>query len=251
MASKKESTFKNMVLVLFLISAIAATALAYVNVATETPISLAKLEKDKKAVSDVVPPFDNNPVAESDTLDIGGGDVIIVYPAKMGEKPVGTAIKTFSDLGFTERIKIMVGFDAEGKISGTSVLEHKETPGLGDKMDKSKSLAVVEKEDGTKDTTWWSKQFIGRKPEFDVVKDGDKNFANAKTIVVSKDGGEIDAITASTISSRAFCDAVNRAYVYQNKIGELKKKEGQPKAHYVLAGILALIAVIVILKKIK
>ncbi len=246
MASKKESTFKNMVLVLFIISALSATALAYVNVATEKPIALAKIEKDKKAVGEVVPPFDNDPVKESDTVDVGNGDVIIIYPATLGGKPVGAAIKTFSDLGFSERIKIMVGFDTSGVITGTSVLEHKETPGLGDKMEKGKSLVV-----SGNDSTWWSKQFLGKKPEFETKSEGEIKVASAINLRVKKDGGDVDAITASTITSRAFCDAVNRAYVYKNKVGELKKKEGQPKAHYVLGGILVLIGVIVILKKIK
>ena len=79
----------------------------------------------------------------------------------------------------------MVGFSPEGEIINISVLDHKETPGLGDKMQKDKSE--------------WSNQFNGKNPAND-------------NLVVTKDGGLIDAITASTISSRAYCDAVQRAY---------------------------------------
>ena len=79
----------------------------------------------------------------------------------------------------------MVGLLPDGTINDISVLEHKETPGLGDKMDKEKSD--------------FSLQFQGKDP---------KNFA----INVRQDGGDVDAITASTVSSRAFCDAVIRAY---------------------------------------
>ena len=162
MAKKKESTFVNMVVMLLLVSAVAATALAFVYQVTKKPIAKAKLKKDKKAVGLVVPKFNNNPVGESDTLRIDKRSELIFYPAKKDGKLIGVAVKTFSDIGFTERIKIMVGFSAEGKIYGTSVLEHKETPGLGDKMQKNKTTDIIENEDGSKDTTWWSKQFIGK-----------------------------------------------------------------------------------------
>jgi electron transport complex protein RnfG len=79
----------------------------------------------------------------------------------------------------------MVGIDKDFKIIKTSVLEHAETPGLGDKMEKRKSD--------------WSDQFNNKNPEtFDLR--------------VTKDGGDIDGITAATISSRAFCEAVDRAW---------------------------------------
>ncbi len=210
MAKKKESTFVNMVVMLLLVSAVAATALAFVYQVTKKPIAKAKLKKDKKAVGLVVPKFNNNPVGESDTLRIDKRSELIFYPAKKDGKLIGVAVKTFSDIGFTERIKIMVGFSAEGKIYGTSVLEHKETPGLGDKMQKNKTTDIIENEDGSKDTTWWSKQFIGKTPKFKITKQDVKEPTNIK---VSKDGGEVDAITAATITSRAFCDAINRAYI--------------------------------------
>ena len=101
------------------------------------------------------------------------------------EKLIGTAVSTFTNQGFSGEIKLMVGFLPDGTIHNISVLEHKETPGLGDKMQKSKSD--------------WSVQFNGKDPA---------NFQ----LLVTKDGGDVDAITASTISSRAFCDAVQRAY---------------------------------------
>ena len=76
----------------------------------------------------------------------------------------------------------MVGFKPDGSITNVEVLEQKETPGLGTKM-----------------ATDWKNQFVGKNPKNFVLK-------------VGKDGGEIDAITASTITSRAFLDALNRAY---------------------------------------
>jgi len=190
MASKTESTFINMVLSLFIVSLVASLTLGFVFKLTEKPIAAARLKKKLKAIEMVVPKFDNNPNDEMYMLPVPGNDSLECYPAKMGGELVGTAVRSYSDNGFTERIYVMVGMLPDGTVNNTSVLFHRETPGLGDKMTKKKSN--------------WSKQFEGKKVVF--TADGE-----AKNIRVTKDGGEIDAITAATISSRAFCDAVNTA----------------------------------------
>lgn len=187
MASKKESTFVNMVIVLTIVAAVAATSLAYVNEFTKEPIAKAKLKKKKEAISKVVPQFDttSNPIAEMYKVALSEGDSLECYPAKKNGELVGIAVKANTKLGFSGEFWLMVGFKPDGTIQNISVLEHRETPGLGDKMEKKKSD--------------WSLQFNGKNPGLKEMK-------------VTKDGGEIHAITASTISSRAFCDAVNRAY---------------------------------------
>jgi len=186
MASKTESTLRNMVLALLLVAAASATSLGYIYELTKGPIDQAKLKKKLSAIQLVVPEFSNDPNADMFKVpcDIEG-DSLEFYPAYNNDELVGTAIKTFSDKGFTRRIYIMVGFLADGTIKNIQVLEHAETPGLGDKMSKKKSP--------------WSEQFNGKNP---------KDF----NIKVTKDGGDVDAITAATISSRAFSDAVDRAY---------------------------------------
>ncbi|MBU0468524.1 MAG: RnfABCDGE type electron transport complex subunit G [Candidatus Omnitrophica bacterium] len=182
--AKKESTFINMVATLFLVTFISSAAVGYVYEVTKEPIEQAKLEKKTTAIRAVVSDFDNDPIAEAYTINSSVG-LLSCYPAKQGDKLVGTAIEAITNKGFGGTIKLMVGLLASGVIKDIAVLEHKETPGLGDKMDKSKSD--------------FSLQFIGKDP--------------AKTkLSVSKDGGDINAITAATISSRAFCDAVQRAY---------------------------------------
>jgi electron transport complex protein RnfG len=108
-----------------------------------------------------------------------------VYPATLEGALVGYAVETFSNKGFGGRITLMVGFQPDGTVYNTSVVSHAETPGLGDKMDASKSN--------------FSEQFKGIHP-------------STFRLAVKKDGGDIDAITASTITSRAFADAVSRAY---------------------------------------
>lgn len=191
--AKKESTLINMVVALGVISLVASATLGFVYELTKEPIAKAKLVKLNNAIETVTPKFDNKPGTEKYELPNGDDEKLICYPTKNGGELVGTAIRTYSDLGFTRRIYIMVGFDKAGAIINTSVLDHAETPGLGDKMDKKKSP--------------WSKQFNGKDPKSYKLK-------------VTKDGGDVDAITAATITSRAFTDAVDRAYKAYMKGGK-------------------------------
>jgi electron transport complex protein RnfG len=187
--AKTESTFKNMVLSLTIISFGAAACLSFVYTMTKKPIELSNLNKKLNAIKEVVPEFNNNPNADMFRLPTGEGDSLDVYPAKMNDEVVGYAINTYSKRGFGGTINIMTGFKPDGSLINTSVLSQKETPGLGTKMTESR----------------FKDQFNGKDPsEF--------------TLKVKKDGGEVDAITAATISSRAFCDAIQRAYnTLQNK----------------------------------
>lgn len=181
--AKTESTFKNMVLSLTLISLGAAACLGFVYQMTKEPIEVANLNKKINAIKQVVPEFDNNPDAEMYRLPTGDGDSLDVYPAKKGGETVGYAVTTYTNNGFSGNITLMAGFKQDGSINDIAVLNHKETPGLGTKM------AEPEFKD----------QFKGKNPADFPLK-------------VVKDGGQVDAITAATISSRAFCDAVQRGY---------------------------------------
>lgn len=177
-----------MFLSLFIISLVVAVLLAQVNKMTAKPIAAAKALKLENAIKEVVPEFDNNPVEEAYKMPTAGGDSLLVYPAKKGDEVVGFAVNTYSNNGFSGNIQIMVGFDMEDKVVNYSVLSHAETPGLGSKMN-----------DWFRDTTKPNQVVIGRN-----LSEGN--------LSVSKDGGQIDAITASTITSRAFLEAVNKAY---------------------------------------
>lgn len=188
----KESSFVNMVITLFVITLTASTALGFVYKFTKAPIAVAKQDKKMKAINEVLPEFNNLPNKEVYKIAIDN-DTLYFYPAREDNKLVGTAIETFTNKGFSGNIKLMVGILPNGSINDIVVLEHKETPGLGDKMSKGKSD--------------FSLQFQGINPE---------NF----DLSVKNDGGDIDAITASTISSRAYCDAVKRAYNAYMKGGE-------------------------------
>ena len=184
MGKKLESSFKNMVLVLFLVTLVSSAAVGVVNSLTSGLIEKVKIEKQVQAIRAVVPAFDNDPMTEKQIVKADGGELEF-YPAKANGQLVGTAIKTFTNNGFGGLIELMVGFTPDGSIYNYSVLSHKETPGLGSKMD-----------------VWFTPNgkgnITGKTPGTQGLK-------------VSKDGGDVDAITAATISSRAFLDAVNRA----------------------------------------
>ena len=185
--AKKESSFINMVLTLFVVSLIASTVLGFVYELTKEPIRIARENKVKEAIKAVLPSFDTLGVAYK-ILPSDGKDSLEFFPAYDADgKLKGTAVKTYTYNGFSGFIGIMVGITPDGQISDYSVLEHKETPGLGTKMDLWFKNPDKEK-----------CNVIGKNPVKNNLK-------------VSKDGGEIDAITAATISSRAFLDAVNRA----------------------------------------
>lgn len=190
--AKRESNFTNMVVTLLLVTGIAATALGFVYDLTKGPIAEAKLKAQSEAITQVLPEFDE--LGESfKTLAEPNSDSLEFFPAYKNGELVGTAIKTYTKNGFSGFISIMAGIDKEGNFSGYSVLEHEETPGLGSKMG-----------------IWFNNS---EKPNQYVIG---KNPESTK-FTVSKDGGEIDAITASTITSRAFLDALVRAYNSYNK----------------------------------
>jgi electron transport complex protein RnfG len=181
--AKTESTFRNMVLSLTFISLAASACLGFVYEFTKKPIELSNLNKKLEAIKLVVPEFNNNPNEEMYKLATGEGDSLDIYPAKKDSVVIGYAVNTFTKKGFSGNISLMTGFKPDGTIINITVLEHKETPGLGTKMT----------EPDFKD------QFNNKNPSEFILK-------------VKKDGGPVDAITAATISSRAFCDAVQRAY---------------------------------------
>jgi electron transport complex protein RnfG len=184
--AKLESTFRNMVLVLTSITLVAAVALGSVYNLTKEPIEASKRAKQENAIMEVLPP--DVLIKGADTITIEGmPEPFYVYQAYAGDEFVGAAVQTYSKNGFSGEIKIMVGFDAKGSIINYSVLEQKETPGLGTKM------------------VDWFKTEKGNQNIRGL--NGSKNNLN-----VTKNGGEVDAITAATISSNAFLEAVRYAY---------------------------------------
>ena len=190
-----------MVLVLTLVCLGASAAVAVVYAVTKDPIAAANVAKTNKAIEEVVPEFDTNPSEE--VLNIvadlqNPSETNKEYVAKKGGEIVGYAVESTTKKGFGGPFSILVGFTPDGKVYNTSVLSHAETPGLGAKITDKGSHFI---------TQWKGKN----------LTDGSVNLA------VKKDGGDIDAITASTISSRAFCDAMEIAANVFNNISTEKQ----------------------------
>ncbi|OFX56557.1 MAG: hypothetical protein A2066_17765 [Bacteroidetes bacterium GWB2_41_8] len=187
--AKKESTFKNMTIALFVITAVAGLALSAVYSVTKEPIAASQKAKINNAIKMVIPEFES--ILDTVLMPDEGKDSIRIHRLLKGTESSGVAVQTYTDEGFSGRFTLMVGFMPDGAISNIEVLEHKETPGLGTKM-----------------------ALPSFKDQFKGVKLSD---LPGEKILVKKDGGQVDAITAATISSRAFCDAVNRAYATHKK----------------------------------
>lgn len=185
---KLKSSITNMALVLTGVAVITGGILAYVNNLTSGPIAQQK----EKALADGIKAVMGGgelSVAKTDTVrqndEKGKEMTYIIYQTQDSQKKdLGAAVESTTQ-GFGGDLKILVGFDPEGNILGYTLLEHAETPGLGAKADQ-----------------WFQKgakgNIIGKNPK--------------EQLVVTKDGGQVDAITASTITSRAFLLAVNNAY---------------------------------------
>ena len=173
-----------MVVALLVIAAVSGGVLGLVYGMTKDTIAEVDKKKNEAAIQAVLP-LEGEITYKADTLQYTYEGVDLTFPCNLAYDANGTfqgaAIKT-SEGGFGGKIDMMVGFLADGTIKGTSVLSHAETPGLGANM-----------------TGKFKDQFV------------DKNPANYR-LIVTKDGGDVDAITAATITSRAFSKAVDKAY---------------------------------------
>ena len=181
---KLESTFLNMLLSLTLVALVSAVSLAYMNELTIGPKEESRKLKKLNAIKSVLPQITNDPFSEKVSFALEGQkDSLDFYPGKSGEELVGMAISTYTDKGYNGLIRLMVGFTPDGSIQNIAVLEQKETPGLGTKIA----------------TEGFVSQYLGKNP-------------GTFPMTVKKDGGQIDAITGATITTRAFNHAVQRAY---------------------------------------
>lgn len=182
--AKSESTLKNMLLSLTLISFCASALLTGGYVLTKEPIEKALQEKKNAAIKEVLPKGDIKIGKAVEVKLDGYEDAFVVYPAKKGGNFIGCAIETYDNNGYGGKVRSMVGLDTEGKVINYSVLEANETPGLGAKV-----------------SDWFKTKgdIRGKDPASEDFK-------------VKKDGGKIDAITAATITSRAFLSSVKSAY---------------------------------------
>ena len=191
-----KSTLFNMVAVLFTVTLIASAGVGVVNMITADAIAEANAAATTAAVANVLPEFDKTDISEQTIDDM----TIVVYTATKGSETVGYAVESMTKNGFGGAIRLMVGFGADGKILNVNVLQQAETPGLGTKMTEEGNVLLGS---------------IQNKNSWEV------------DFKVKKDGGELDALTAATISSRAYYEAVARAYeAYKVACGYQESADG-------------------------
>lgn len=199
---KLESSLVNMVLVLTGVAVVMGGVLAWVNHLTSGPIDVQKQQALENGIKTVMQ-ADQLTVSKTDTVKTtdakGKEQIYIIYNNEKGAAVESTA------MGFGGQLKVLVGFDNDGNILGYTLLEHQETPGLGAKADQ-----------------WFQKgqkgDIIGKNP--------------SSPLTVSKDGGQVDAITASTITSRAFLLAVNNAYnAYKGQVADVQTGATKPNSN--------------------
>ena len=176
-----------MILSLGVITILAGALLGGMYAITKDPIAEAESRQLTASIAEVAPAFDNNPEKQKKVIRIDDSDVT-VYPAFENGKLVGAAVLGTTMIGFSGEVTTLCGFDAEGNVRDYRVIRHAETPGLGAKMEQ-----------------WFrdpsgARSVIGRNPSIE-------------SFTVSKDGGAVDAITAATISSRAFLLTLRDAYM--------------------------------------
>lgn len=195
---KLESSFKNMVLALVGVALVVGAVLAYVNHLTEGPIARKAEKSLAEGIRNVMCSEELKVEApEEVTLEVDGKPAVFVIHkcADAQGKELGAAVESTTG-GFGGDLKVLVGFDSEGRVLGYTILQTSETPGLGAKA-----------------SVWFQKDgkgsVIGKSP-----KDGDLHVSKE-----DKEGNAVDAITASTITSRSFLKAINQAYAAYTRKG--------------------------------
>ena len=170
---KEKTPFLRLILVLFLITAIAAALLAAVNEVTYERIAQLAAEKLNAAMLEIQPEADSFLLREGAEYDTVSG----VYLAQAGGETIGYCVETTPN-GFGGAMSVLVGIDLEGKVTGVKLVDHSETAGVGTRAEDPAFLA----------------QYVGRSGS------------------VSLGGAEgIDAVSGATITSKAVTRGVNAA----------------------------------------
>lgn len=192
-----KSNFKNMALCLFAACFVCSAILGGVYAVTAAPIADTNAKILKDAIGKVLP--EGGEISARIPLEVGGKPSEY-YISKKGEKIEAYAVKS-STVGFSGPLTLIVGVLPDGTVYNTSVYSQSETPGLGAKCATDERFIA---------------QWRNLKPESsEGAKDG-------KILKVRKDNGDIDAITASTITSRAYTLAVKNAVEVVKKLGATK-----------------------------
>ncbi|WP_294948715.1 electron transport complex subunit RsxG [Sulfurivirga sp.] len=178
---------------------IAVAILVGVRQWVEPKIEAAHQAELLASLTELLPPdsYDNDLLHDTSTITapnlLGTGKPVTLYRARKQGKPVAVLFEAVAPEGYSGPIRLLIGIRADGHLLGVRVLEHRETPGLGDKIEKSK--------------TDWVDSFVGRQ----LTPTNESQWA------VKKDGGMFDQFTGATITPRAVVKAVKKALIFFNR----------------------------------
>lgn len=165
------------------VALLTSAALAFASRATEADIKAAEAADLKASLSQVLPgEYDNDLLQDTVTLNAKDGEVL-VYRARRGGK-VEAVVYRVTGHGYAGNILCVMGLSREGKILGVRVIAHKETPGLGDKIEPAKGKWIFD----------FDGKWLGDPP--------------AEKWAVKKDGGVFDQFAGATITPRGVVNAV-------------------------------------------
>ncbi len=183
------------------VAAVASGLLSAVYVSTAEAIAVNQQKKTNTALQQVLPPFDNVPGSETKTIASPKGWPVRFYIARKGGDIVGYAGEVVTPEGFSGDVTVMVGLEADGSVRKVIVTKQTETPGLGTAItDRKVQKTIVDLiRGGTEATGLAPNRFLD---QYDGRQGGGTPWA------VAKDGGDVDAKTGATITSRAVCGAV-------------------------------------------
>ncbi|MCG7902133.1 MAG: electron transport complex subunit RsxG [Candidatus Thiodiazotropha weberae] len=187
-------------LVLGLFTALGISMVALVHVKTAMQIADNQLQETYRAFDRVLggEAYDNRPLDHPTQLAavdwLNGGEPITIYTAKRDGQPVATLLSIDAQKGYNGSITLMLGILANGTLSGVEVVSHRETPGLGDKIESRRSD--------------WLEQFEGRS----------LNSPAEDQWGVKRDGGLFDQITGATVTSRSVVMSLKQALSYLQQL---------------------------------
>ncbi len=149
-----------------------------------------------RSLNDVLPAgaYDNEMF--DDTIEVideellGSSEPVTIYRARMGDRPVAALLTPSAPKGYAGPIRLLVGIDADGQLTGVRVIAHRETPGLGDAIEAERSDWIL----------GFDGLALGKPP--------------VKQWAVERDGGEFDQLTGATVTPRAIVKAVRDALIY-------------------------------------
>lgn len=190
------ATLARNLLAVTLVAAIGASLLLATHVLTRARIAAQEHEAELAALSAVLPPdhYDNDPMSDrisvTDAATFGSPQAMPVLRARWHGAPSALVLEAVAPNGYAGPIRLVIGVAADGTVLGVRVLEHHETPGLGDAIEAAKSH--------------WIEQFRGKS----LTAPGVDHWA------VKRDGGDFDQMSGATVTPRAVIAAVRRVLEY-------------------------------------